>query len=107
MKSKFLSSQGISVSTAREAANSGSLSHTDCFGKAPLEVLVGWWPTSLIESGNQLSSRDDMGCMELSSSSCADIGVPVDLRRLSQGISGVAKRKRIQFSCMMGNGALF
>ena len=26
----FFSSQGISVSTAHEAANSGSLSHTDC-----------------------------------------------------------------------------
>ena len=50
MKSDFLSSQGISVSTAREATNSGSLSHTDCWGKAPLEVLVGRWPTSLIES---------------------------------------------------------
>ena len=58
--------------------------------KAPVEVLVGRWPTSLIESGNQLSSRDDMGCMELSLSSCAEIGVPRDLRRVSQGISEVA-----------------
>ena len=40
--------------------------------------------------GNQLSSRDDMGSMELSSSCCAEIGVPLDLRRLSQGMSGVA-----------------
>ena len=40
--------------------------------------------------GNQLSSQDDMGCMELSSSSCAEIGVPIDLRRVSQGISVVA-----------------
>ena len=39
---------------------------------------------------NQLASRDDMGCMELSSSSCAEIGVPVDLRHVSQGISVVA-----------------
>ena len=29
-KSDFLSIQGISVSTARDAENSGSLSHTDC-----------------------------------------------------------------------------
>ena len=36
--------------------------------------------------GNQLSSRDDMECMELPSSSCAEIGVPIDLRRVSQGI---------------------
>ena len=26
-----------------------------------------------------------MGCMELSSRSCAEIGVPIDLRRVSQG----------------------
>ena len=44
--------------------------------------------------------------MELSSSSCAEIGVPIDLRRVSQGISGVAQRKTSQLSCMMGNGAL-
>ena len=31
--------------------------------------------------GNQPSSREDMGCMELSSSSCDEIGVPIDLRR--------------------------
>ena len=34
--------------------------------------------------GNQLSSRDDMGCMELSSSFCAEIGVPID----ETGVSG-------------------
>ena len=47
-----------------------------------------------------------MGCMKLSSSSCAKIGVPIDLRRVSQGISGVAQRNPSQLSCMMGNGAL-
>ena len=31
-----------------------------------------------------------MGCMELFSSSSAEIGVPIDLRRASQGISVVA-----------------
>ena len=40
--------------------------------------------------GNQLSSREDLGCTELSSSCCAEIGVPLDLRRVSQGIPGVA-----------------
>ena len=45
-----------------------------------------------------------MGCMELSSSSCADIGVPIDLRRVSQGISGVAQREPTQLSCIMGMG---
>ena len=39
---------------------------------------------------NQLSSRDDMGSMELSSSCYAEIGVTLDLSRVSQGISGVA-----------------
>ena len=38
-KSDFLSIQGILASTLHYAANSGSLSHTDCRGKAPLEVL--------------------------------------------------------------------
>ena len=37
--------------------------------------------------GNQLSSRDDIGCMELSLISWAEICVPTDLRRVSQGIS--------------------
>ena len=41
---------GISVSTACEVPNSGSLSHTDCWGKAPLELIVGRWTTSLTES---------------------------------------------------------
>ena len=40
--------------------------------------------------GNQLSSRDDLGCRKLSSSCFAEIGVPFGLRRLFQGISGVA-----------------
>ena len=40
--------------------------------------------------GNQLSSRDDMGCMEPSLICCTEINVPLDLRRVSQGISGVS-----------------
>ena len=39
---------------------------------------------------NQLSSRGDVGCMELSLSCSAEIGVPLDLKRLSQRISGCA-----------------
>ena len=35
-----------------------------------------------------------MECMELSSSYCAEIGVPIDFRQASQGISGVAQRKQ-------------
>ena len=47
-----------------------------------------------------------MRCMELSSSSCAQIGVPINVKRVSQGISGFAQRKSSHFSCMMGNGEL-
>ena len=43
-----------------------------------------------LKPGNQLSSRDDMGSTELSSSCCAEIGVSLDLRRVSQRISGIA-----------------
>ena len=43
--------------------------------------------------GIQLSSHDDIGCMELSSSFCAEIGVPIDFRRVSQGISVVALKE--------------
>ena len=42
------------------------------------------------KSGNQLSARDDLGCTDLSSSCCAETGVPLYLRRVSQGISEVA-----------------
>ena len=51
--------------------------------------------------GNQFSSRDHMGCTELPSCFCAEIGVPLDLRRVSQGSSGVAYRKSSHLSCMM------
>ena len=47
-----------------------------------------------------------MGCMELSSRSSAEIGVPIDLRPVYQGITGVSERKISQLSCMMGKGAL-
>ena len=54
---------------------------------------MGRWPTSLIESWESALFREDIWCMELSSSSCAEIGVPIDLRRVFQGISGVDQRK--------------
>ena len=40
--------------------------------------------------GNQLSSPEDLGFTELSSSCSAELGVPLDLARCLQGISGVA-----------------
>ena len=70
----------------------------DCFWEGGLRIKQN--------PGNQFSSRDDMGCMELSSSSCAEIGVPIHLRLVSQGISGVAQRKPSKLSCMIWNGAL-
>ena len=48
------------------------------------------WPTSSIDPGIPLSCRDDMASMGLSSISGAEIGVSIDLRQVSQGISGVA-----------------
>ena len=55
-----------------------------------------------LKTGNLLSCRDDMGCMELSSSSCAEIGVPIDLRRNS----GVLSSKSRLLSCLIGNTEL-
>ena len=84
-------------------------------GPSHIPIAEGWlllrclWEGGLplkYKPANQLSSRDDMGCMELSSRSCAEIGVPIDLRRVSQGISGVAQRKPSQLSSMTGHGAL-
>ena len=41
------------------------------------------------KTGNQLSSPDDMGCPDLSSCCFTEIDVPVDLKWVSQGISGL------------------
>ena len=43
----------------------------------------------LSKTGNQLSSPDDMGCLGFSSCCFTEIDVPIDLRWLSQGISGL------------------
>ena len=40
------------------------------------------------KTGNQLSSPDDMGCLGFSSCCFTEIDVPLDLRWVSQGISG-------------------
>ena len=49
-KSDLISSQGILVSTPFEAGDSVSLSHTYCWGKAPLDLLEKSWPNRSIES---------------------------------------------------------
>ena len=41
------------------------------------------------KTGNQLSFPDDMGCPKLSSCCFTEIDVPIDLRLVSQGISGL------------------
>ena len=56
-----------------------------------------------LKTGNQLSSLDDMECTVLSSSCCTEIDVPLDLRRVSQGISGVSERKSRHLLYMMWN----
>ena len=41
------------------------------------------------KTGNQLSFTDDMGCPDLSSCCFTEIDVPIDLRWVSRGISGL------------------
>ena len=55
------------------------------------------------KTGNQLSTWDDMGCMELSSSCCTDINIHTDLRRVSQGITVDSSRKSSYLYCMLWN----
>ena len=57
------------------------------------QLLRRLWKVGLplqSKTGNQLSSRDDMGCTELSTSCCTETDVPLALRRMSQLISGVS-----------------
>ena len=78
------------MSIPLEAANSGSLTHTSCEGSLLLRCLRKFGITLQSKPGNQLSSRDDLGCSELSMSCCAEIDDHLDVGRVSQGISGVA-----------------
>ena len=73
-----------------EAANSGS---------SPIHIaersllLRCLWKVDIplgLKLGNQLSSRDGLGYMELFSSCCAKRGFPLDMGQCSQGISRVA-----------------
>ena len=68
-------------------------------GSSPIHIAEGMvllrclWKVGLPRQqnpGNPLSSRDDMASIELSSISCAEIFVPLDVKRVSQGISVVA-----------------
>ena len=55
------------------------------------------------KTGNQLKSRDDMGCMKFSLSCATEINIHIDLRRLSLGISVVSEMKSSHLFCMMWN----
>ena len=65
-----------------------------------------WWKVGSnrqSKTGNQLSTWDNMGCMELSSRSCTDINIHIDLRHVSQGISVDSSRKSSHLYCMLWN----
>ena len=101
MKPGLLLSQGISGSIPLEAQNTESPSHTYFCGKAPLEVLVECLLTSSVEDRESFSSRDNMGCMEDSSSCSTEIDDPLYLRQFSQGNSRVSTRESTHLFCMM------
>ena len=64
-----------------------------------------WKVASPLQSktGSQLSSWDDIGCMELSSSCFNEYDIHIDLRLVSNGISVVSKRKSRHLFCRMWN----
>ena len=55
------------------------------------------------KTGNQLTSRDDMGCMKFSLSCATEINIHIDLRRVFQEISLVSLRKSSTLYCMLWN----
>ena len=61
----------------------------------------GWALQS--KTGNQLSSPDDMVCPDLSSCCFTEIDIPIDLRWVSQGISGLFYRMSSHLLYMMWN----
>ena len=70
------------MSISLKAANSGSVPHIHIV-EASLLLSCLWKLGLTLQSkpGNQPSSRDDMWCTELSSSCCAEFGVPLDFER--------------------------
>ena len=55
------------------------------------------------KTGNQVSSPDDMGCPGFSSCGFTEIDVPIDLRWVSQGVSGLWYRMLRNLLYMMWN----
>ena len=58
-------------------------------GKLLLSCLSKYGLPLQSKTGNQLSSPHDMGCPELSICCFNETDVPIDLRWVSQGISGL------------------
>ena len=83
-------SQGLSGSIPLEAESTGSSHIPIAEGELLLRSL--WKVGSPLQSkrGDQLSSWEDLGCMELSSKCCTEINIHIDLRLVSQGISVVS-----------------
>ena len=72
-------------------------------GKLPFRCWYKVGSNLQSKTGNQLSTWEDKGCMELSSSCCTDINIHIDLRRMSQGISVDSSRKSSHLYCMLWN----
>ena len=84
----LLSNQGISGSISLEHKTQGPSHVYMPKGKLLLRCL---WKEGLSlhsKTGNQLSSPDDMRCIQLSSRFFTETDVPLDFRWMSQGISG-------------------
>ena len=72
-------------------------------GKLPLRCWYKVGSNLQSKKGNQLSSWDDMGFMELSLSCCTDINIHIDLIWVSQGFSVDSSRKSSHLYCMPWN----
>ena len=69
-------------------------------------LLMCLWKNGLplqLKKGNQLSFPENMGCPDFSFCCFTEIDVPIDLRWVSQGISGVLLRMSSHFLYMMWN----
>ena len=94
---------GLSRFIPLETENTVSLSPTIAEGKLHLRCL--WKTGSPLQSrtGNQLSSWDNMWCIELPASCCTEMNIHIDLRRVSQRISEVSSRKSSHLYCILWN----
>ena len=86
----MVSSQGISVSIPLRQQIQGPSHIPIAEGSLLLRCLWNVGLTLQSKTGNNLSSQDNMWNTELSSSCCVEIGGPLDLRQVSQGIYGVS-----------------